>query len=155
MNTVVTDSVNWVRVSGSFIADSAYTHIGIGNYFSDSATTIIPGTALSNYAYYLIDDVCVSDEMTTCGFLTSDHAIFEEKKLILFPNPASENITVQFNQKVSGTLRVIDNFGKAIVERQISAEKGDKIVLDIPATSTGIYNVIINDLTIRFQQINN
>ncbi|HRG59409.1 MAG TPA: hypothetical protein PK323_10660, partial [Bacteroidia bacterium] len=45
---VVNDTMNWTKISGSFIADSAYTFIGIGNYFSDSATSIIPGNGNSN-----------------------------------------------------------------------------------------------------------
>ena len=35
-NTVSMDTLNWTRVFGSFVADSAYTHILLGNFFADA-----------------------------------------------------------------------------------------------------------------------
>lgn len=48
---------DWSRVAGSFIADSAYTHLIIGNFFSDEETIAEPVSGGLRYAYYLIDDV--------------------------------------------------------------------------------------------------
>jgi hypothetical protein len=150
MNTVVTDSVTWVRVSGSFVADSAYTHIGIGNYFSDSATTIIPGTALSNYAYYLIDDVCVSDEMTTCGFVTQTQD-FEDVVGSLYPNPSAGEVNLQFSQSFQGEIRVYDLIGKEIFRKEIKAQKGEKTTLYLPSSASGILTVVANGVAKRIQ----
>ncbi len=151
MNTVVTDSVNWVRVSGSFIADSAYTHIGIGNYFSDSATTIIPGTALSNYAYYLIDDVCVSDEMTTCGFSTSLNDTFDDAVGSVFPNPSSGQINLRLKQNFDGEIRVYDLIGKVIYRKEIKGNTGEKIILELPQSAIGIMTIVANGVAKRVQ----
>jgi hypothetical protein len=148
---LVTDSVNWVRVSGSFVADSAYTHIGIGNYFSDSATTIIPGTALSNYAYYMIDDVCVSDEMTTCGFLTSLNDTFDDTVGSVFPNPSSGQINLRLKQNFDGEIRVFDLIGKLIYSNEIKAGKGEVITLDLPRSVSGIMTIVANGMAKRIQ----
>lgn len=57
----IKDTQNWVRLSATFVADSAYTHIAIGGFMHDSLITIDtlqgPGTG---YAYYYIDSVVVS-----------------------------------------------------------------------------------------------
>ncbi len=49
---------SWVKVSGTFIADTEAEYLLIGNFFSDSLTTKkIPFNNCLNYAYYYIDDV--------------------------------------------------------------------------------------------------
>ncbi|MBN9293996.1 MAG: gliding motility-associated C-terminal domain-containing protein [Flavobacteriia bacterium] len=52
-NTVITDT-SWTTVSGSFVADSAYRYIMLGNFFADNLTSHVSGGA-----YYWIDDVRV------------------------------------------------------------------------------------------------
>jgi hypothetical protein len=37
-DSVLKDSILWVRVSGSFVADSSYSHVIIGNFFTDQNT---------------------------------------------------------------------------------------------------------------------
>lgn len=50
---------DWSRISGAFVADSAYTHLLIGNFFSDEETRAMPVPNGLRYAYYLVDDVTV------------------------------------------------------------------------------------------------
>ncbi len=48
----------WIKVSGTFIADTEAEYLLIGNFFSDSLTSKkIPFSNCLNYAYYYIDDV--------------------------------------------------------------------------------------------------
>lgn len=64
-NSVISDTLNWIEISGFFIADSAYQYLSIGNFFTDSATTRVrldPNAAL---AYYYIDDILVTDSTAT------------------------------------------------------------------------------------------
>ena len=60
-NDVINDTVNWVTVEGTFIADQAYTYVTIGNHWLDSEVTIeeIQASGLGQQAYYYIDDVVV------------------------------------------------------------------------------------------------
>lgn len=61
--TLINDTINWIKISGSFIADSAYQYLSIGNHFDDNHTTIASiGTSLPNDAYYYLDDVKVSTD---------------------------------------------------------------------------------------------
>jgi hypothetical protein len=66
-SSLITDSINWTLVSGSFIADSNYAYVWIGNFFTDSMTdTLNYGYNANRYAYYYIDAVCVSIDSLTC-----------------------------------------------------------------------------------------
>jgi OmpA-OmpF porin, OOP family len=48
----------WIKVSGTFIADTEAEYLLIGNFYPDSLTTKkIPFNNCLNYAYYYIDDV--------------------------------------------------------------------------------------------------
>jgi hypothetical protein len=55
----LTDTLQWVKVSGNFVATGNEQYITIGNFFSNSQTdtiTINP-TTFNNSAYYFVDDV--------------------------------------------------------------------------------------------------
>lgn len=62
---VIKDSTSWVKIYGNFVADSAYTHLTIGNFFSTVETTAIeqPGweSVYANMSYYFIEDVSVAE----------------------------------------------------------------------------------------------
>ena len=60
--SVVADHDNWLLLSGTIIADSAYTYVGIGNFYTDANTTmetVCPGCPYLHNEYY-IDDICVA-----------------------------------------------------------------------------------------------
>jgi len=70
--TVITDTMNWTLVSGSFIADSAYRYVVIGNFFADAFTDTVHLSANPSIAaYYLFDAVCVSSDPNGCPMATS------------------------------------------------------------------------------------
>lgn len=59
-NTFLTDTVNWMQISGSFVAAGGEDHVIIGNFHDDATTNTVPGP--DNWpggAYYYIDDVSV------------------------------------------------------------------------------------------------
>jgi hypothetical protein len=61
-DTVISDTLNWVKIEGTFIASGNETHISIGNFFTNTLTTALVVDHLltsSSYSYYLIDDVSV------------------------------------------------------------------------------------------------
>lgn len=57
---VVTDKTSWTVVTGSFVASQAFTHVAIGNFFSDALTATAPAVG-GTYtgAYYFFDNVSV------------------------------------------------------------------------------------------------
>ncbi|MEJ7610756.1 MAG: T9SS type A sorting domain-containing protein [Ferruginibacter sp.] len=67
---VINDSINWIHISGSIIANSAYQYLSIGNFFNDQNTDTIHyscGSCTNAASYYLVDDICVSTDSATCN----------------------------------------------------------------------------------------
>jgi Secretion system C-terminal sorting domain len=107
-DSILVDSVSWVRLSGSFIADSAYQYLGIGNYFDDSNTDTINTSSLPFQAYYYIDDICVStdslfNEVWT-GTLENETI---NQKIETFPNPAKDKLNISAKTKIEW-IRIIN-----------------------------------------------
>jgi gliding motility-associated-like protein len=109
-NSMISDSVNWVKIKGSFIADSAYNYIVIGNFF-DEANTTKSGTG----AMYLLDDVCVSPDSLTCyasepdRFLGNDTALCEGQTLVL--NATTQNSTYIWQDHTFSPTYTVSNPG--------------------------------------------
>ncbi len=57
----VTVQSGWVTLTGQFVADSAYTHIGVGNFFDDANTSEITvcNSCPQAFNLYYVDDISV------------------------------------------------------------------------------------------------
>lgn len=91
-DSIISDTTNWVKISGSFVADSAYQYIAIGNFFSDSATSHISFDTISFAAYYFIDEIRVS---TDSVFVNSKSDISSHDFFKIYPNPARDWIVLE------------------------------------------------------------
>ena len=69
MDTVLSDTAAWVLVSGTYVPDSAYRYIAIGNFFADSLSWVMPLPNGGGFpvAYAFVDDVRVSPDLAYCG----------------------------------------------------------------------------------------
>jgi gliding motility-associated-like protein len=58
---ILSDTTNWMLISGQFTAQGGEKFLTIGNFYSDNQTTVdtLPGGQSANYAYYYVDDVRV------------------------------------------------------------------------------------------------
>jgi hypothetical protein len=65
--TIITDSIYWTTVRGSFVADSSYINFLIGNFYTTTNTDSIvqPGWPTCQ-SYYYLDDVCISTDSIYC-----------------------------------------------------------------------------------------
>jgi hypothetical protein len=92
---IISDTVAWTLVSGSFVADSAYRFLSIGNHFSNNETDTLPlGTTLNPPSgYSFIDNVCVSIDPEGCPMATNvrDGSM---NGVAVFPNPATTEFIV-------------------------------------------------------------
>ncbi len=75
---IITDSVNWTLLSGSFVVDSAYQFIYIGNFYDDVSTSVQQMDASGQYfSYYYADDVCLSPFPGSCPEATGvEHVLW-------------------------------------------------------------------------------
>jgi len=59
------DTVNWMKIQGSFVSTGIESYITIGNYFNNASSNIgVYGGASSWASYYYIEDVSVIDVST-------------------------------------------------------------------------------------------
>lgn len=121
---IIANDTEWVALTATFVADSAYDHIVIGNYHHDTdylldeagvmlLRDIQPGK--SNINYYLIDSVAVelakeaagvADEMPATGWVT------------VRPNPARDKYTFTFSTKTDHRLTIYNSAGVAVVVKE-------------------------------------
>ncbi|MEI8201389.1 MAG: T9SS type A sorting domain-containing protein [Bacteroidota bacterium] len=91
---IITDTTNWVKISGVFMAKGGEDYMIIGNFKTDENThtqiayTNTPGPPVGNAAYYYIDDVSVV-EYDSLMPEPSDNSI------ILYPNPTQDELTIE------------------------------------------------------------
>ena len=103
---IIADTVNWILVSGSFVADSAYQYLMVGNHFNNVVTdTISLGSSIQlPKAYTLIDNVCVSQGFEGCPTVNGVEA-HGDSEVILFPNPTVDELVVMgLRQYAVGTI---------------------------------------------------
>jgi len=117
--SVLMDSINWVVINGSFLADSAYQFLAIGNFFDDANTdTVWMGlstTFWSETSYIFVDDVCVSAEPAECDIKTGINMLSNVNDIHLFPNPATStlHITIPTSQLIQQAI-VYNAEGKVV-----------------------------------------
>ena len=131
-NQVITDTSNWVAISGSFIADSAYQYIIIGNHFDDNNTDTICLGQSHMGGYYLLDDIYVSTD-STLGFAESNIA----QDIAVYPTITKDKIIVKTNTTSIANMKIYDLFGRLIVTQTLIPLIENEIALS--EYNAGIY----------------
>ena len=145
---IIYDTLNWVQISGTYIANGGEKYLTIGNFKDDANTMIDSTSSTANSAYYFIDDVSVID--CTVGI----NEVNDNKDVgRLYPNPAN---TVVYYENVlgedeSGKIKLMDMLGKEIKEYKLT--KGSNLI-SIPVfdLSKGVYMVKV-EITGRNNEI--
>lgn len=148
-NNIISDSINWILVSGSFVADSTYQYLVIGNLFSDMLTdTVHIATNSEYFSYYYVDDVCLSDDSTDCDWVTGvPKNVKQEKKFTVFPNPTMGRVTISSETSIQNLI-VLNSYGQLVMSNS------GKNTIDISKLLDGLYTLIIQtDLTTTSQKI--
>ena len=78
---IISDTINWVKISGQFIAAGGERFMTIGNFNTGANTNVILTDSLNGFAYYYIDDVSVYE----CNTIITPEADF------FIPNAFSPN----------------------------------------------------------------
>ncbi|MGV3636700.1 MAG: T9SS type A sorting domain-containing protein [Flavobacteriales bacterium] len=136
---ILADTVGWTLVSGSFVADSAYQYVMIGQFFSNDLTDTLhfadPNSVFLWYprAYTLVDAVCVSGNPCGCD-LGQGVGEVQESGHVLFPNPAKDQLSL--GQRAGAVVQVLDVAGRMLWQGQITS---DRWVLDVGSWARGAY----------------
>ncbi len=140
-SSIITDTTNWVLVKGTFVADSAYDYVMVGNFYDDQHTdTVSIPTDTTNLgwllfeAIYYVDDVCVSLDSSTC-FDWNVVETFSNSDFNIYPNPASNKIYFNNNTQNEFDCSLINMLGELVgTYPSISANS-----IDVSTIPEGIY----------------
>lgn len=132
--TVISDTAQWTFVSGSFVADSAYRFLVIGNHFSDVLTDTVRIGPGYPWAYVLVDDVCVSrDPDCLSSGLGSSYALDD---LTMWVDQNAQQLVIQNSSSELSVMRILDGMGRLVSMIQLS---GTRQVIPVTEWSTGPY----------------
>jgi hypothetical protein len=115
---VVTDNINWTRITGSFIADSSYQYVIIGNFY-DNANTIISlcNSYNQQWAYYYVDMVCVSPDSLSCNTPVGMQQPKQNTDVKFFPNPFSTQLAFSLSNNEPATITLYNIFSQQILQQ--------------------------------------
>lgn len=136
-DSIITDTMNWVLISGEFTASGGEQFLTIGNFRNDSNTSkVINSGGLSSSSIYYIDDVSV----TLCDTTAVVDFQIEDYGLKIYPNPASGNVTITVN---GGDKIIITD----IIGRKIKSfpNQDREIKLDTSDFKKGIYFISVQE----------
>lgn len=140
---ILSDTVGWTFVSGSFVADSAYAYLMIGNFFSNALTDTIhlaSGVPLwGRYSYVLVDAVCVTPNAEGCEL---SHGVEEAGggNPFVYPNPATDVLLI--GNAVGRDAVVLDMLGQKVWRREVTS---DHFLIDAGSWSRGAYVLQVRD----------
>lgn len=137
-DSVITDSINWTTISGSFIADSTYSFISIGNFFDSLNVQYVDFNGLwyTETAYYYIDDVRLSTDSNFVLSVNQKNNI-KTASFSSYPNPTSDIVNIAFKDTKPHAVTIFNSVGEAILTQLIT--KQGKI--DISILSQGVYYI--------------
>lgn len=136
-NSIVQDTVNWYHFESSFIADSAYTRVILGNFFDDQNTNLTVINQNLYTAYYFIDNVCVSSDAQDC--LASYNPVAPGT---VFPNPVTNGMLwVQLDDAYKNAAVQVNIYsvtGQLVKSRSETTEL-DVLSIDVSSLAAGQY----------------
>lgn len=143
---IITDTLNWTKISGSFVADSAYRYLVIGNFFDDAHTNVVGCNMNNSTAYYYIDMVSVSTDSAT----SINDGVLDTEIIEVYPNPATNIININ-NTQLSNLFILFDSAGRKITEGELA----DGInMIDVSKYDRGLYFLQVDNSVTKISFIN-
>ena len=133
IDTLFTDTANWVNFSANILADSAYTSIAFGNFFDDSNTLFVTDSEFNGYSYYYFDNFCVSLDSVLCDQILSTKSSYLEGhnlNIKLWPNPANDFINFSIHQDIF-SYEILDSSGRILVSKILMPTRSGNIRTDL------------------------
>ncbi len=141
LTSVLLDTAAWTVIAGSFITDSNYTHVLIGNFFDDSLSSperLDPDGDLNGYAF--IDQVCVSHQAGICDEGTLVPEQHGNQEASVYPNPFRDELMLRFPRALGDQvhIEIIDLTGRTCY-RQTHRPGSGQLQLDLSQLANGYY----------------
>jgi hypothetical protein len=116
LDQVLTDTLKWTTVSGTYVPDSAYQYVVVGNFFADSlsAQQVLDSTGYF-VSYAFIDQVCVSYSPDFCDQWLGLTVTTPVPDLAIFPNPFTDHLNLSGPARSQAMeLRLMDALGRRV-----------------------------------------
>ena len=113
-DSVLSDTLNWNEFKGDFIADSAYSFLAIGNFYSPNNTsTFCYDTLPAAFSYVYLDNICLSITENNCNVKAYDPCKNEYDAI---PNPTDGILSINkiCNNAKGGDLFIYDVIGQLV-----------------------------------------
>lgn len=152
-DSIITDTLSWSRIVGSFIADSAYDYLLIGNFFDDANTDTqkIAVVGFSDIAYYFLDDVCVTTDSAYASQYDYTGINHDNLKptFKLYPNPFSDYLFLN-NETTENFyyIKIYNMLGQEVYSNSVINEKVKQI--DLTNFCSGLFNINIKSKSYSF-----
>ncbi len=146
-DSILTDTTNWVPFQFSFVADSAYMYLYIGNFYDNLNTdTILPfGFSSGQGAYYFMDDLCLSTDSNFCETILSSHEN-KDVPFVIYPNPSTSHLFIKNVRQQQ--FFIYDLMGRLILSHKIINEDSSIDISNLP-----IGNYFIRTENYKFKSI--
>ncbi len=148
--TIINDTSNWFKISGTFVADSAYQYLTLGNFLPKDSiltdTLYLPPSAQPGFVCYnFIDDISLIDlDSGKVSGITELGMKNEELKIA--PNPTKDKLTVSGYQLSENTkVEVLDLLGRKQLANEQMSRLANEIQIDVSGLVSGIYFIKATD----------
>ena len=131
-----------IEDSIQFIASGMVDYLSDENNYS-IVLTYLPETKKLNYEFVPLSELdTISDETTVLGGLENNARL----DLNLFPNPVSDQITIQLNEKNHDIIKIeiFSSVGKKLLEASIAGDN-DSFSLNLSSLDNGLYYIHISN----------
>ncbi len=145
-DSIISDTVNWTNVRGSFIADSNYNYVAFGDFFNDSLTSFFSDDTLSGVAYYFIDEICVSQDSSECSSIVSvnENININPDLFNSIYNPSLKTFYVNNKSGALAQLEIYNCIGQLLIQRKLLV---DENMIPYESIKNGLYLILIRQKT--------
>jgi len=121
----ITDTVNWTKISGTFVASGGEDFITLGN-FKDTAR-------IHGWGYYFFDDVQVTSDSMACKNVGIGEQ--QQVRITVLPNPFFTQITFSLADNVPTTVSLYDFLGQQVLQQTFT----NSTTINTEQLADGIY----------------
>ena len=144
-DSTIKDTINWYKISGSFIADSSYQYLSISNFFSDTNTDTTKFNTWACESYYLVDGICVSTDSLFSETWLSSPEINLENDFKIYPNPSSGLINIKCYSNLA-SIKIYNLLGEIVyTSNKLSIKIHDPYIINLSEFPPGIYLVNLSN----------
>jgi len=137
VDTILTDTTNWVLIETDLVADSSYAFLAFGNFYDDLVTSFEfpfePDNA--GISYYYFDDFCVTTDQNGCEEYLETTDIPISDLLEIWPNPTSDYLNFTVKADFS-EIQIHDLQGRIVYSKASNYPSSGNIQFNL---SKGIY----------------